>query len=466
MTLWFEPERSGKQVGARIRRFIVIRAKAGHSICLPVHTYGGRGISKHGVTPSHHAAVIPVGGSVKLHEGESEMVKKPLRIIQEDPSITIDDTARINFAKMYTIEYTVKVRNIGRVAPADLKRLEVSFTETMNISTRSTHSSMAVVLSGLRVSLGRLGNLPRDNVAINEDFLRTIRITHLMSRGLEYGIPRETRAQAVFDTGSPINLISLPFVEKCNIRFDEAPMESFDLPNGSQFEAIGCNDIQWMMPEGRTWHDDRFYICDGDWPFDIVIGSDTLMKREVIRLQLFLGELRLELRRLRRLNANHRWYIPQRSLYELMTRDAIHTILQNSMTEMYNLDATVENIFQNGIKIFAILLLIDRATLVSKFIKIDQLQDPRLPFALSVLENDIDCTCADDFFERQWELLAPEFFCGTVIRSFDPWAPLPFTKDAPIGHRVFDTVHEVMIDQDHQEPTSKFSQRVSITSVS
>ena len=115
-------------------RFIVIRSKRGHCLCLGVHTYGRQGTSKLGVGADHHAAVIADGDiEAVLHPKEKELSKRPIHIVLETRDVTIDSTSRLDFSRVYTIEYNIPVRNIGRILPLDLAIFETYFSQTINI---------------------------------------------------------------------------------------------------------------------------------------------------------------------------------------------------------------------------------------------------------------------------------------------------------------------------------------------
>ena len=130
MTHWVEP--AGSSEGAptpsmpfeKLRRFVVIRSKPAHCLCLPVHTYGRQATSKPGIVVDEHAAIVPLGRSMQLHAKEKPLSKQPLYITLEDHNIDIDHTSRIDFARIYTFEYNRPIRNIGRVSTESIGLLE------------------------------------------------------------------------------------------------------------------------------------------------------------------------------------------------------------------------------------------------------------------------------------------------------------------------------------------------------
>jgi hypothetical protein len=134
MVPWPEPggdfvkEASGPQIILKIRRFVVIRPKATFCLCLPINTYEGQATTKPGVSAQDHAAVVPEGESPRYHANETELQKSAIHIKIENQSTgPVDHMARINFAKVYTVEYNVKVCNVGRIIPDSIWRMDEYF---------------------------------------------------------------------------------------------------------------------------------------------------------------------------------------------------------------------------------------------------------------------------------------------------------------------------------------------------
>jgi hypothetical protein len=91
-------------------------------------TYGGQATKKKGVKPQDHAIVYMVhevkggkgkGGEKverpKEIENEQKLNKMPIRIKPLSPRDQLDRLSRLNYAKIYTVEYNVKVCFIGSV---------------------------------------------------------------------------------------------------------------------------------------------------------------------------------------------------------------------------------------------------------------------------------------------------------------------------------------------------------------
>ncbi|CAN9174364.1 unnamed protein product [Alternaria alternata] len=136
MVPWPEPsgnfvkDQIGPPVLLKIKRFVVIKPKSTFCLCLSIHTYGGQGTTKPGVAAQDHAAVIPEHGQVHYLPQEVELVKKPLSLRVENSSTgPIHRAARINFAKIYTVEYNVKVRKVGRMVADSVWHMDQYFAE-------------------------------------------------------------------------------------------------------------------------------------------------------------------------------------------------------------------------------------------------------------------------------------------------------------------------------------------------
>ena len=123
-------------------RFVVLKPKATHSICLRISTYSGQATTKSGIVVADHAAVLSVGDTFLEHpEGEPGLTKDPIYIKVETPEEKIDSNSRINFGKPYTVEHNLRIRNIGRVVGDSLTKLDDYFAESMGITRSSQEQS-------------------------------------------------------------------------------------------------------------------------------------------------------------------------------------------------------------------------------------------------------------------------------------------------------------------------------------
>jgi len=123
------PAKYGEKAFHKIRRFVVVQRNYGHSICIPIFTYGYQGVLKYGVHPEDHAVVYSSKTDGPYYRnGEEGLIKmKPIRIDVKNPADKLDKMSRLNFAKVYTVEHNVKVYFIGRVAKNYEQAVVVAF---------------------------------------------------------------------------------------------------------------------------------------------------------------------------------------------------------------------------------------------------------------------------------------------------------------------------------------------------
>jgi len=175
-----------------------------------------------------------------------------------------------------------------------------------------------------------------------------------------------------------------------------------------------------------------------------------------------MDQVKSAIKELRCKNAYRHWFVPELAFYSVITEDAIRGALAESLIHPSQREEVVQKVSQRGKKIFGILVLIDHAAQLSKFIEADQLEDAKLPFKVETLSHDIQLSKeeAKDFDEKQWELIAPTFHRGTLNRRLEEDAVLPFTQDRRIGRGAFGTVYEAVLDSRHQELNHKFPEKV------
>ncbi|KAF5874236.1 uncharacterized protein Bfra_004243 [Botrytis fragariae] len=96
----------------------------------PIMSYEGRATSKPGVHPEEHA-IIYTTPEPKLvnNEDGSRMIFDPVKMIPESSRHTLDKASRINYAKIYTVEYNVKVWFIGHVDQACEQIVKKSYND-------------------------------------------------------------------------------------------------------------------------------------------------------------------------------------------------------------------------------------------------------------------------------------------------------------------------------------------------
>jgi hypothetical protein len=126
--------RFGEGIISHIQRMVVVKAEQGASWCIPINTYGGKGVLK-------FAKKFPISdGSKKLIEAhtiiymsrnkptdikdKSLMTKESIEVRPASGDQKLDAMSRLNFAKVHTVEHNcVKVMDVGKIEGESLTLL-------------------------------------------------------------------------------------------------------------------------------------------------------------------------------------------------------------------------------------------------------------------------------------------------------------------------------------------------------
>jgi hypothetical protein len=109
--------RFGEQIFSHIRRMVVVKQKEGYCWCLAINSYGGNGVAKKGIKPAERKAhTIVHMKNVKpiKHPDEVGMDKQPIAV-EMVPGQTLNSMSRLNFGCPHTVQWNVKVMNVGKV---------------------------------------------------------------------------------------------------------------------------------------------------------------------------------------------------------------------------------------------------------------------------------------------------------------------------------------------------------------
>ncbi|KAF6813458.1 hypothetical protein CSOJ01_04642 [Colletotrichum sojae] len=109
----------GEEFYVGIRRFVVVANDEGHSNCVPILTYGGKGCRKNGVKARTHG-IIYTSRKPHMVPGEPSLGFKEVKARLIDGE-TLSRESRINYAKICTVEHNVKVLLIGNVVKDDVR---------------------------------------------------------------------------------------------------------------------------------------------------------------------------------------------------------------------------------------------------------------------------------------------------------------------------------------------------------
>lgn len=175
-----------------------------------------------------------------------------------------------------------------------------------------------------------------------------------------------------------------------------------------------------------------------------------------------MSNLKSQIKKLRLENTSFRHFVPELLFYALIQEDAIRRALADLLIDPFQQDELAQRIFQHGRKIFGILILINKAACVSKFVEANVLEDAKLPFKKDDLMQEVKLSLeeAEKYDKKQWELIAPVFYRGTLSRRFQERTILPFMQDELIGMGAFGDVYKTTLHESHQELRQFFPQKV------
>jgi hypothetical protein len=94
-----------------------------HCLCVPVPTYRGLGTTKSGVNASDHVPLVAEGRNTVPVSGE-QPIRPAIHVIVENTSVRVSTSARIDFSRLYTVEYNYVVKTVGRIHARDMDRLK------------------------------------------------------------------------------------------------------------------------------------------------------------------------------------------------------------------------------------------------------------------------------------------------------------------------------------------------------
>jgi hypothetical protein len=99
-----------------------------------ISTYGRQGALKRGCNASEHTIVYLKGTDPVWIPGERErgMTKEPIMIEPTEALETMQPSSRLRCGKIHSIEWNVKVRDIGMVTPRDKAKLLRYYREEQN----------------------------------------------------------------------------------------------------------------------------------------------------------------------------------------------------------------------------------------------------------------------------------------------------------------------------------------------
>ena len=108
-----------QEVYSHIRRMVVVRERHGYCWCIPINTYNYQGVAKKGLSTQDRLShcVIHMDNTDPTTDPREKglMTKKPIAVTAANPEQKLHHMSRLNFGKVYSVEWNVKVMNVGKV---------------------------------------------------------------------------------------------------------------------------------------------------------------------------------------------------------------------------------------------------------------------------------------------------------------------------------------------------------------
>lgn len=129
----------GERVFSKVRRFVLIREGGSYCNALPINTYTGRGVAKHGINKSEH--VIIYTGSAPPRPtpqemprpGEAGMRPVPIQVDPVSRDEILDPMSRLDLGGVTRVEHNIKVKALGNV---NARFLDALRTQYVNVQTQ------------------------------------------------------------------------------------------------------------------------------------------------------------------------------------------------------------------------------------------------------------------------------------------------------------------------------------------
>lgn len=120
----------GEYIYSHIRRFVVVIQRRGHSVSVPITSYGSKGLANKKLSVAErkaHAIVHDAEKKPMSVPGEGAFAKLPIAVNILAPNETLSQSSRIYYAKPYSIDHNIKVKHIGQVVEGDIDKVTTAF---------------------------------------------------------------------------------------------------------------------------------------------------------------------------------------------------------------------------------------------------------------------------------------------------------------------------------------------------
>lgn len=125
----------GGPVFSYVRRMAVVKIGNGYCWCVPMSTYGGRGLSKPGFNSqdiNDHAIIHMEGQTPRRLPSEPTTEKRPISVKPASRDQRFPAASRINFSQVHTVDFSVKAIDVGMISDGSLSDFRRYFREQLD----------------------------------------------------------------------------------------------------------------------------------------------------------------------------------------------------------------------------------------------------------------------------------------------------------------------------------------------
>lgn len=157
------------------------------------------------------------------------------------------------------------------------------------------------------------------------------------------------------------------------------------------------------------------------------------------------------------LNWEKKPFIPyshlQGHIREPLVRAVTEECIQDGLIEEYHRDEMIQAVLFDGLRIFGILSLLGKEMLLPSFARADKFINKSLDAKLPYEEIDLRAIVGDvyrQFYDLQWQFLAPIFERNSILRDLNKESTLPFLSMQKMAEGGFSNVYRLKLLGSHQ----------------
>lgn len=255
----------------KVRRFVIINPMDGHCLCLAINTYNEQGVNKKGVHADHHTIIYSERSPTYLPGESAKLNKQPLHMKPDSKRHKLHPASRLNYAKIYTVEYNIKVWFIGTLSSESLGQMYSDYdivhppmtTRTTTVAPQQSMTLRYTTNYATGGTVGRANDAPSYGLTPEVDPLAySSQKSYLLSHstgGIQYS-PRSNTSNSPQSRMAPSNSAAsssnLDGGKYTDVDEDTARRGSFQPPPYSYPQTSNFSGHGGTAPGIREWEDE------------------------------------------------------------------------------------------------------------------------------------------------------------------------------------------------------------------